>query len=118
MTSIEVLCEIERKLDELIKNATLLKDCEEENGECADLEHQQEILLNELLRINNSMNEDDKYSLWQKSSRQYTTLENKIVKFSCLNQKLLKNSTPSMKKARVHRRKLKKPPTQLSLDFS
>jgi FtsZ-binding cell division protein ZapB len=118
MTSLEVLSEIERKLDELIKNATLLKDCEEENGKCADLEHQQEMLLNDLLRINNSLDEDEKYSLWQKSPHRYTTLEKKIVKFSRLNQKLLKNTPPYVKKARVHRRKIKKPPNQLSLDFN
>lgn len=116
MTSIEVLCEMERKLDELIVNATLLKDCEEEKGARVDLEHKQEMLLNALLKINNSLDDSEKHLLWQKSPQLYSKLEKKIVRFSRLNQNLLKKER-FVKKARVHRRKIKKPPTQLSLDL-
>jgi hypothetical protein len=117
MTSTEVLSEMERKLDELIANATLLKDCEEEKGEQVDLEHKQEMLLNALLKINNSLDDAEKHLLWQKSPQLYSTLEKKIFRFSRINQTLLKKER-FVKKSRVHRRKIRKPPTQLSLDLN
>ncbi len=119
MASIQVLSEMERKLDELIANANQLRECEDENGACADLEHKQEMLLNALLQLNNSIDDTEKHQLWQKSPDRYITLEKKIVRLSRLNQKLLR-PTPKkhVKKARVHKRKFKNPPTQLSLDIS
>jgi spore cortex formation protein SpoVR/YcgB (stage V sporulation) len=118
MASIQVLSEMERKLDELIANANQLRECEEDNGECAALEHKQEMLLSALLQLNNSIDDNEKHQLWQRSPDQYITLEKKIVRLSRLNQKLLR-PTPKkhVKKARVHKRKFKKPPTQLSLDI-
>ena len=119
MASIQVLSEMERKLDELISNASALRACEEDNGQCADLEHKQEMLLNALLQLNNSIDESEKYQLWQKSPDLYINLEKKIVRLSRLNEKLLR-PTPKkhVKKARVHKRKFKQPPTQLSLDLN
>ncbi|HUD01481.1 MAG TPA: hypothetical protein VMR37_04090 [Rhabdochlamydiaceae bacterium] len=119
MASIQVLSEMERKLDELIANATQLRECAEEKGECADLEHKQEMLLNALLKLNNSLDETEKHQLWQKSPDLYVTLEKKIVRLSRLNQKLLRPAKQkTIKKARVHKRKFKKPPTQLSFDLN
>jgi hypothetical protein len=119
MASIQVLSEMEKKLDELIANANQLRECEEENGACADLEHKQELLLNALLQLNNSIDENEKHQLWQRSPDRYLTLEKKIVRLSRLNQKLLRPvSQKHVKKARVHKRKFKKPPTQLSLDLN
>ena len=66
MASIQLLSEMEKKLDELIANASQLRECEEENGACADLEHKQELLLNALLQLNNSVDEHEKHQLWQK----------------------------------------------------
>jgi hypothetical protein len=60
---------MERKLDELISNCICTSCCEEElkkQGQCADLEHKQEMLLNALLQLNNSIDESEKYQLWQK----------------------------------------------------
>lgn len=114
----QVLSEMEQKLDELIKNANLLRDCEEENGQCADLQHQQDRLLNELMQMNNSLEETEKHQLLQKSPRLYSTLEQKISDFSRMNSRLLKSSMEKyVKKARVHRKKIEKPPKQLSMDF-
>jgi len=119
MGSIQVLSEMDRKLDELIANANQLRECEEENGRCADLEHKQEMLLNALLKLNNSIDETEKHQLWQKSPGLYVTLEKKIVRLSRLNQKLLRPAKQKhVKKARVHKRKFKKPPTQLTLDIN
>lgn len=119
MASIQVLSEMERKLDELIANANQLRECEEDNGECVALEHKQEMLLNALLQLNNSIDDNEKHQLWQKSPDRYIKLEKKIVRLSRLNQKLLR-PTPKkhVKKARVHKRKFKNPPTQLSLDIN
>ena len=119
MASLQVLSEIDRTLDELIANATELRTCEENTGQCANLEHKQEMLLNALLTLNNSIDDTEKYQLWQKSPHLYITLEKKIVRLSRLNQKLLRPAEQKpIKKARVHKRKLKKPPTQLSLDLN
>ena len=119
MASIQVLSEMERKLDELIANANQLRECEEENGECVSLEHKQEMLLNALLQLNNSIDDTEKHQLWQRSPDRYLTLEKKIVRLSRLNQKLLRPAVKKhVKKARVHKRKFKKPPTQLSLDIN
>jgi len=119
MASIQVFSEIERKLDELIANANQLRQCEEENGECAALEHKQDLLLNALLQLNNSIEETEKHHLWQKSPDRYLKLEKKIVRLSQLNQKLLRPAAKKpVKKARVHKRKFKQPPTQLSLDLN
>jgi hypothetical protein len=107
MASIQVLSEMEKKLDELIANATELKECEEEKGQCAALEHQQEMLLNALLKMNNSLDDSEKHLLWQKSPELYMTLEKKIVRLSRLNQKLLRPAKQRyVKKARVHKRKI------------
>lgn len=119
MASIQVLSDMERKLDELIANANQLRQCEDENGSCADLEHKQDLLLNALLKLNNSIDETEKHQLWQKSPERYVTIEKKIVRLSRLNQKLLRPAKEKhVKKARVHKRKFKKPPTQLSLDIN
>ena len=119
MASIQVLSEMEKKLDELIANANQLRECEEDKGECASLEHKQEMLLNALLQLNNSIDDTEKHQLWQKSPDRYLTLEKKIVRLSRLNQKLLRPAAKKhVKKARVHKRKFKKPPTQLSLDIN
>ena len=48
---------MEKTLDELIANAALLKECEEEKGQCAELEHQQERLLNALIQMDYSLDE-------------------------------------------------------------
>ncbi len=118
MTSMQVLSEMEKKLDELIANATELRECEEENGECASLKHKQEMLLNTLLKMNNSLDDSEKHLLWQKSPELYSNLEKKIVRLSRLNQKLLKPAQHRyVKKARIHKRKFKKP-KQLSLDLN
>ncbi len=117
MTSVQVLNEMESKLDELIANAALLKECEEGNGECARLEHQQEMLLSALLQMNNGLDDAKKHLLLQRSPRLYTTLEKKIARLSRLNLKLLR-SERVVKKARVHRRRIQKPPKQLSLDLT
>jgi len=119
MATIQVLSEMEKNLDELIANASLLRECEEETGDCSDLEQKQEKLLNALLKLNNSLDETEKHQLWQKSPDLYVTLEKKIVRLSRLNQKLLRPAKQKhVKKARVHKRKFKKPPTQLSLDIN
>lgn len=118
MASIQVLSEMERKLDELIANANQLRECEEDKGECAALEHKQELLLNALLQLNNSIDETEKHQLWQKSPDRYLKLEKKIVRLSRLNQKLLRPAKQKhVKKARVHKRKFKQPPKQLSLEI-
>ncbi len=124
MASTQVLSEMEKKLDELIANATQLRECEEEkdqeeNVRCADLEHKQEMLLNALLKLNSNIDETEKHQLWQESRGFYVALEKKIVLLSHLNQKLLRPMKQKyVKKARVHKRKFKKPPTQLSLDLN
>jgi hypothetical protein len=114
MTSVQVLNEMERKLDELITNAALLKECEEASGECANLEHKQEMLLDALMKMNNNLDDEEKILLLQKVPRLYTTLEKKIFKLSRMNHQLLR-SDRHVKKARVHRRKIKKAPPQLDL---
>ena len=119
MASLQVLSEIDQTLDELIANATELRHCEEGTGQCAHLEHKQEMLLNTLLSLNNSIDDKEKYQLWQKSPNLYMTLEKKIVRLSRLNQKLLKPADQKpVKKTRIHQRKSKKTPTQLSLDLN
>ncbi|HEX4840119.1 MAG TPA: hypothetical protein VFU89_06725 [Rhabdochlamydiaceae bacterium] len=119
MASTQVLLEMEKKLDELIANANQLRDCEDSTGASAELEHKQELLLNALLQLNNSIDENEKHQLWQRSPDKYLTVEKKIVKLSKLNQKLLRSTHPKhVKKARIHKRKFKKPPTQLSLDIN
>ena len=109
MTSVQILIEMEHKLDELIANAALLKECEE--GHCSRLEQQQEALLNTLLQMNSNLDEEEKLLLLQRSPRLYTTLEKKITRLSCMNQKLLKPQR-YIKKARVHRRKIRKETTK------
>ena len=119
MTAVQVLKEMEKKLDELIENAHLLKDCDEENGECSQLEHQQEMLLNALLKMNSSLEDNEKQLLLQKSPDLYSAVEQKLFKLSRANYKLLKCSKVQyVRKARVHKRRIKKPPTQLSMDLN
>lgn len=119
MASTQVLFEMEKKLDELIANANQLHTCEDGSGASAELEHKQDLLLNALLQLNNSIDESEKHQLWQRSPDKYLTVEKKIVRLSRLNQKLLKSTQPKyVKKARVHKRKFKKPPSQLSLDIN
>jgi hypothetical protein len=101
---------MEKTLDELIANAALLKECEEEKGQCVELEHQQERLLNALIQMNHSLDESE----LQNAPHLYAVLEQKIGKFSRLNHKLLR---PFVKKARVHKKKKKQASTQLSLEF-
>jgi len=117
MVSVKVLNEMEQKLDELITNANLLKACEESSGECAHLEHQQERLLDSLMQLNSTLDEDEKSLLLQRSPRLYITLEKKISRLSHLNRQLLRSDN-GVKKARVHRKKIKKPPTQMSFDIN
>ena len=110
----ELLAEMERKLDELIANANQIHQCEdrseEDNGECASLEHKQEMLLNALLQLNNSIDDTEKHQLWLKSPAHYLKVEKKIVRLSRLNQKLLRPvKQKPVKKARVHKRRFKKP---------
>lgn len=114
MTSLQVLNEMERKLDELITNAALLKECEEASGESANLEHNQEMLLDALMKMNYTLDDEEKSLLLRRAPRLYTTLEKKIFKLSRMNHQLLR-SERYVKKARVHRRKIKKAPTQLDL---
>ncbi|HEX2578796.1 MAG TPA: hypothetical protein VHK67_00130 [Rhabdochlamydiaceae bacterium] len=109
MASTQVLFEMEKKLDELIANANQLRDCETGSSASAELEHQQGLLLNALLQLNNSIDENEKYQLWQRSPDKYLTVEKKIVRLSRLNQKLLRSSqTKHVKKARMHKRKFKR----------
>jgi len=75
-------------LDELIHNAALLRECEEENRECIELESRQDSLLNALLKINPSQKELE---------ANYACMEQKIATLSGLNRKLLR---PAAKKKR------------------
>lgn len=79
-------------LDELIHNAALLRECEEENRECTELESRQDHLLNTLLEMNLSQ---------EKLQHGYGAIEQKITVLSNLNQKLLR---PISKKTRFRRK--------------
>jgi ribosomal protein L9 len=119
MTASQILSEMEKKLDELISNANLLRECEEDNGESRELEHRQEMLLNSLLKISSSLDDEEKIHLLQKSPHLYFNLEKKAARLSRANMHLLRTSKERLvKKARVHRRKIKRPPTQLTLDLN
>jgi hypothetical protein len=66
------------------------------------------MLLNALLKMNHSLDESEKFLLLQKSPGLYLVMEEKIAKLSLANRKLLRSKGKFIKKARVHRRKIKK----------
>ena len=80
---------MESMLDALIENAKHLNSCEEQNGQCAELEYKQEALLNQLLKMNNEL---DQPLVVEKAPQQYSSLEKKLVKLSEANRKLLRTS--------------------------
>lgn len=83
------LTQMEQTLDELIRNGSRLKECEEENGECSELQYQQERLLNELLKLNNALGETDV----QKKPILFRVLKEKVRTFSEINRSQLKTTT-------------------------
>ncbi len=68
-------------LDELIQNAAHLRECEEENKVCTELESRQDFLLNVLLKITPSQEELE---------TGYACMEQKIKTLSGMNRKLIR----------------------------
>jgi hypothetical protein len=81
----DLLADIEATLEQLIRNARVLN-----RSENTDLEYQQEKLLNHLLTINAALDPEEKVVGLQESRELYSSLREKIFRFSLLNSRLVR----------------------------
>jgi|GEM_PF-5437926 hypothetical protein len=93
----DALADIEATLDQLIRNARVLNRAED-----GDLEQQQERLFNHLLSMNADLDAEDKVAGFKESRELYSSLREKIFRFSLLNSRLVRSpKEPIAKRTRV-----------------